>query len=144
MFIFIIIIMLLSILTFHTYVVVNSVLKTYKSDPLSVIYGRKGLIPEMVLKQCPGFGGHSLEGSKRGCLGFLKKFCSISFPKWLKFRIGTRFKVPEINFRFFLRLGSLPGVSRAFPGFRGLFPDPDIRIGWNLVRIQNVRFLRWI
>ena len=143
--------MLLSILTFHiytyiyiyTYVVVTSVLKIYNSDPLSVIYRRKGLIPEMVLKQCPGFGGHSLEGSKRGCLGFLKKFCSISCPKWLKFRIWTRFKVPEINLRFFLRLGSLPGVSRAFSGFRGLFPDPDIRIGWNLVRIQNKRFLRY-
>ena len=134
--------MLLSILTFHTYVVVTSVLKIYSSDPLSVIYRRKGLIPEMVLKQCPGFGGHSLEGSKGGYSGFPKRIYSISCPKWFKFKMWTRFKVPEINLRFFLWLESLPGVSRAFTGFRGLFPDPDIRIGWNLVRIQNKRFLR--
>ena len=191
----------------------------------------------MVLKQCSGFGGHSLEGSKGGYSGFLKKFYSISCLRCLKFRIWTQFKVPEINLRFFLRLGALLGASRffqdsrdyfqnltselaetwyeykmwgfwdefevlpkidlffqsfqgffripgiisrtwpqnwlklgtntkyevsemnlgcflklgsflgvhgAFLGFQGLFPEPYIRIGWKLVRIQNVRFLRLI
>ena len=105
-------IMLLSILTFHTYVVVTSVLKKYNSDPLSVIYRWKGLVLEVVLKQCSGFWGHSLEGSKGGCLGFLKNFFRISCPKCLKFRIWTLLKVPEINLKFFLRLGTLRKVSR--------------------------------
>ena len=81
---------------------------------------------------------------KRLFMIFGEILISKSCPKYMKFRIWTRFKVPEINLRSFLRLGSLLGVSRAFSGFQGLFPEPDTRICWNSVRIQNVRFLRWI
>ena len=70
----------------YTNVVVTSVLKIYNSDPLSVIYRWKGLGPEMVLKQCSGFGGHSLEGSKGDYSGFLKKFYSTNTVQKLNLR----------------------------------------------------------
>ena len=60
---------------------------------------------------------------------------------WLKLKTNIK---NVWSLRCFLKLGSFLGVFRAFLRFLGLFPETEIRIGLNSVRIQNVRFLSWI